>query len=179
MKKFSNDRSDESKRLFSNKVHTGHPDCCADCELMYSSRGLKTPFQDAMLDAMRADADSKGQKKDVYDHLASGGKPIQNYDELMEVIREAHRSSFSAAGIRPPKRSWFISYAWSAYNAGQKESKTGYGNVFHNKHDGLGLSQSDIKEVEEFLKEEHRPYTRSPEDKVTIVILNIVEIDPE
>lgn len=113
-----------------NKIHTGHPDCCADCE-------------------------------------------------LQEAIKAAHEGSLKVAGVKPAKRTWFISYSWSAYSAGDRERLTGFGNVYKHHHLGHVLSQSDVREMEEELKQFHKPKNGSPEDKVTIVVLNIVEIDPE
>ncbi|MEG0207078.1 hypothetical protein [Citrobacter sp.] len=108
-----------------NKIHTGHPDCCADCELQAAMKLGSTPV------------------------------------------------------IEPSKkRTWFISYSWSSYSAGDRERKSGFGNVYHHQHLGHGIDQNDILDLEERLANYHIPKSGSPDDKVQCVILNIVEIDP-
>lgn len=113
-----------------DKIHTGNPDCCADCE-------------------------------------------------LQEAIKAAHEGSLKVAGVKPAKRTWFISYSWQSYSVAMEERKHGFGNVYHHNFRGLNITKSDIEELEENLTIHHRPVGGHPKDECSIVVLNIVEIDPE
>lgn len=109
-----------------DKIHTGHPDCCADCELQAAMKLGATP--------------------------------------VIEKLK---------------KRTWFISYAWHSYSVVMEERKHGFGNVYHHNFRGLNITKSDIEELEENLTINHRPVGGHPKDECNIVVLNIVEIDPE
>lgn len=99
--------------------------------------------------------------------------------ELAADIRDARQARFAGKGVQPKKRTWFISYSWSSYSVSMEERISGFGNVYHHDFRGINITRGDIADIETNMAIHHRPVGGHPKDECQIVVLNIVEIDPE